>query len=111
METKRMRGTLAVLTLSAMLAFAPVVHGDPGAGRITMADLEQGFWVCDYLGTTRGAYGAPMELCGAIYDELKARKFENDFERLFDWWREHKTVEHGKLEAGGARSQILPSRF
>ena len=112
METKRLHGTVSGLALAAMLAFAPIAHGaDRGTRTITMADLEQGFWACDYLGTTRGVHGAPMELCGAIYDELKARKFGNDYDQLVEWWRSNKVVEHGKLEAAGASSQILPSRF
>jgi hypothetical protein len=70
------------------------------------ADLEEAFWKCDYTATTVGMGATPVDLCSAVYDELKARKFDGDFERLLDWWRQSKPAEHARQAAGTDRSQV-----
>ncbi len=61
--------------------------------------LEQAFWNCDYVATTRGVGAVPMAACSAIYTELKNQKFGGDFAEMLGWWRENKVVEHRRLEA------------
>ena len=71
-------------------------------------NLEEAFWVCDYLATTRGTSATSTETCAAIYDELKARKFDGDFDKLLAWWQANKGVAHQKLaEADSASGSIV----
>jgi hypothetical protein len=67
------------------------------------ADLEEAFWICDYTATTVGMGATPIGLCSAVYDELKARKFNGDFEQLLYWWRQNKPAEHARQAAGTSR--------
>jgi len=60
------------------------------------ADLEQTFWVCDYVATTQGINATPNE-CIDAYEQVKNTMFGGDFERMLDWWRQHKPVEHANL--------------
>lgn len=64
-----------------------------------IAELEKGFWVCDYIGTTRGVEGPHGVTCGANYEELKQTKFGGDFEKLLAWWRLNKIAQHKALES------------
>ncbi len=64
-----------------------------------IAELEKGFWVCDYLGTTRGTEGSHGVECGANYEELKQTKFGGDFDALVQWWRVNKAAQHAALES------------
>jgi hypothetical protein len=78
---------------------SPVSH--TSAIALSKADLEEAFWVCDYVGTTRGLDAAPGELCAALYSELKSTKFGGDFEQLLAWWQQNKAAEHAKLAGRG----------
>ena len=61
-------------------------------------DLEQAFWACDYIATTRGVHAAPVELCSAVTNEFKQQKFGGDFLHLLEWWRQNKLVKHMQLD-------------
>ena len=71
--------------------------GNVSAAKI--AELEKGFWVCDYIGTTRGTEGSYGVTCGANFEELKQTKFGGDFEALLQWWRVNKAAQHAALES------------
>ena len=73
---------------------APTEVSAPGT-----TSLEQSFWACDYVATTRGTSAAPAEFCAAIYDEIKATKFDGDFDKLLVWWQANKDVAHEELAA------------
>jgi hypothetical protein len=64
-----------------------------------VTELEKGFWVCDYLGTTRGIEGPHAVTCGANFEELKQTKFGGDFEMLVTWWRLNKVAQHKALKS------------
>jgi hypothetical protein len=88
------------LVLGAANAYCDTGQGPFLEARIVAlgaADLEKAFWICDHAATTDGVDATPVDICGAVYDELKARKFEGDFERLLAWWRQNKPAEHGRL--------------
>jgi len=104
METKRAHRKLFSFASSAVLMFALASYsgGGQGAETFPVADLEQGFWVCDYVATTRGVHATPIELCSTIMDQLQTSKFGGDYEALLGWWRENKPAEHQKLEAAQA---------
>jgi hypothetical protein len=64
----------------------------------TLADVEDAFWVCDYMATIGKA--DQVTTCAAVYDALKARKFGGDFDKLLLWWEQNKVAQHAKLDAG-----------
>lgn len=66
-----------------------------------LADLEEAFWSCDYVATTRGVASADVVTCGAIYYVLKERKFDGDLDKLVSWWRQNKIAQHEKLALVG----------
>ncbi len=76
---------------------AAAVRSSDGATKI--AELEKQFWICDYIGTTRGIEGPHGVACGANYEELKQTKFGGDFEKLVTWWRLNKIAQHQALES------------
>jgi hypothetical protein len=78
-------------------AVQPAVASQPGV--VHIAQLEKGFWTCDYIATTHGVHAAPVATCSAITDELKNQKFGGDFAELLEWWRANKRAEHQKLQA------------
>ncbi|MGZ9057843.1 MAG: hypothetical protein ACXW14_01220 [Burkholderiaceae bacterium] len=67
-----------------------------------IAELEKGFWVCDYLGTTRGTEGPNGVTCGANLQKLKQTKFDGDFDALVEWWSVNKATQHKALESVGS---------
>ena len=74
----------------------------PATGAVlSAAELEEAFWVCDYVATTRGLDATPTELCGMLYVELKETKFGGDFGLLLAWWQQNKAAEHRKLASRG----------
>ena len=68
---------------------------------VSTAELEEAFWVCDYVATTRGIDATPTERCRALYAELKDTKFGGDFGLLLAWWQQNKAAEHKKLASRG----------
>ena len=78
-------------------AAAAVARSSDSASKI--AELEKGFWICDYIGTTRGIEGPHGVTCGANFEELKQTKFGGDFEALVQWWRVNKAAQHNALES------------
>ncbi|MBI2315940.1 MAG: hypothetical protein HYU75_02620 [Betaproteobacteria bacterium] len=69
---------------------------------VGLADLEEAFWVCDYTAATRGTAGSDISVCTAVYEAVKERKFEGDFDKLLDWWRQNKAARHDALAAADA---------
>ena len=67
-----------------------------------IAELEKGFWICDYLSTTRGLEGTYAIGCGVNFEDLKATKFGGDFEKFFAWWRLNKAAQQAALESAGS---------
>jgi hypothetical protein len=73
---------------------------------VTRAELEGAFWICDYAASTRGVTATPVELCGAVYEQLKNTRFGGDFLQLLVWWRENKLLEHQRLAAQDRSSRL-----
>jgi hypothetical protein len=97
---------LCAFALSASV-YAPASTAEQPQGqsevlRTTIAsmqvnDLEKAFWICDYGATYRGIDSMPVELCSAVYDALRERKFGGDFDGLLSWWRENKLMQHSAI--------------
>ena len=64
---------------------------------LTGAELEQAFWICDYVATTRGMDATPIDTCVAVTDQLKMQRFGGNFDGMLAWWRQNRLAEHGKL--------------
>ncbi|MGZ5090254.1 MAG: hypothetical protein ACXWCY_31710 [Burkholderiales bacterium] len=63
------------------------------------ADLEQAFWACDFVGTTYGVDAAPVAFCSEVTAALQEQKFDGDFGRLLEWWKQNKPTQHARLES------------
>ena len=83
----------------AGLAAEEAAVGRSSDGANNIAQLERQFWVCDYLGTTRGIEGLHSVTCNANYEALKQTKFGGDFEKLVAWWRLNKIAQHRVRES------------
>ena len=84
---------------TALEAAAGVAANKGNDSAAKIAELEKGFWVCDYIGTTRGVEGPHGVTCGANFEELKQTKFGGDFDALVQWWRVNKAAQHAALES------------
>ena len=106
------RTLLVGALIATVVFFQPSAHATPNAASAEevavtqpavsaarIAELEKGFWICDYLGTTRGTEGPHGVTCGANFEEIKQAKFGGDFEQLVAWWRLHKAAQHKALES------------
>ena len=82
---------------SASAEEAAIARSADSATKI--AELEKKFWICDYIGTTRGVEGLLAVTCGANFEGLKQTKFSGDFEKLVTWWRLNKIAQHQALES------------
>jgi hypothetical protein len=87
-------------------AEAPAAASTPTTSGIDLAQLEDIFWTCDYVATTQGVLATPARECAAATRELRQVKFGGSFQRLLEWWREHKPAEHGKRRAAHNDSQL-----
>ena len=67
------------------------------AAMLELRDLEQTFWRCDYTATRFGMHATPYAACSAVTQELMRRKFDGDFEKLLQWWRQNKQAQHALL--------------
>jgi hypothetical protein len=70
--------------------------------------LEDAFWACDYIATTRGTDHAPGEICAAVYEEVKATKFGGSFEELVAWWQVNKAGAHARIAASTTAAFVEP---
>jgi hypothetical protein len=87
---------LAATTLAlALLGAACAVHAtSPDLSRLDSAQLEDLFWDCDVHATHEAMSPGDGALCATIGDALKERRFDGDFLRMLDWWRDAKAAEH-----------------
>jgi hypothetical protein len=100
-----LRAAACAIALAAMYGAGAVAEdvGEPSELRqasvsaASIENVERAFWVCDYIGTTRGVDFAPVDVCVAATEELKMRKFKGDVEAMFEWWAENKPAAHGYL--------------
>ena len=104
MSRGRVAALVTALIVGAGCAHAPQGSAPPAAEPPApapsvapdLATLEDIFWTCDYLATTRGVDSTPMRECAHATRELRRAKFDNSFNRMLDWWREHKPAEHDR---------------
>jgi hypothetical protein len=61
--------------------------------------LEDAFWLCDYVGSTRSVDTGTAIACSTITGELQTKRFAGDFHAMLAWWRANKPARHEALEA------------
>src|SRR5687768_15212130 len=76
----KMLKAMAIVTASASIALTVGnARADQSRGEsllvrflsISLVDLEDAFWRCDYQATTRGGAGSQITLCVEVYEALK----------------------------------------
>ena len=83
---------------------------EPQAAVLSVADLEQAFWICDYIATEKGVNATPVDVCSKVTEDLKNEKFHGDFEDLTNWWRQHKLAVHQSLREQERMNQPAANR-
>ena len=102
--TKTFFCAVAAVLLSACAHAPEAPPPQPPLGEL--AQLEELFWDCDYVATTRGIDSTPFRECAYVTRELRRLKFDNSFNRLVEWWRANKPEEHGKRRARADESAL-----
>jgi hypothetical protein len=117
-NTLRDRGVLGFAAIVFVAAFACNPAGAASAQRLETArvaeprgasaraaDLEEVFWACDHAATAGMVDPDERAICAAVTEELKTDRFSGDFERMLDWWRANRALEHQRLDGvpGGVR--------
>jgi len=69
-------------------------------------DLERAFWLCDYSATRKGVDLGTALACSEITENLKATKFNDDFESMLAWWERNKATEHAQFELTGDADMV-----
>ena len=93
----------------ALLLPAAVLSGCAGAPRSeapaadapapsATAELENAFWACDYVATTRGVQATPVAACRHATESLKREKFGGSFPAMLEWWRLNKVARHREMQ-------------
>lgn len=84
------------LSIAALcLAASGLGHANP-VPSLSDEALEARFWACDVASTHTVLSAAEGAQCVRWQDELKARRFDGDFERLLVWWRANKAEQHAR---------------
>lgn len=62
------------------------------------AELENAFWACDYIATTRGVLATPAAACRHATESLKHEKFGGSHRAMLEWWRANKVARHREMQ-------------
>jgi hypothetical protein len=92
-----MNATQAVALLSLALSLGSV-HAQstqtstPFPKHLTTTDLKRVFLACDKASSTARLALHDAVQCSMVYEELKARAFDGDYDKLLAWWRAHRSA-------------------
>ena len=90
------------------VAAAPEAQPVTPMGRsVSVAQLEQAFWICDHAATKGMIDSGSAVICGGVTDALKNRKFRGDFDRMVTWWRQNKPAQHNALDTGDCKNALI----
>jgi hypothetical protein len=82
------RAALAAATAAAFALAGAAQAAEPRLPELTVADLKTIYLACDRA-AMRGLLGAgEAARCSVVYEDLKARAFDGNFEKLLAWSRE-----------------------
>jgi hypothetical protein len=90
--------TIAAAAISVLaLACAAAVAAEPRLPHLSVGDLKTLFLACDRV-SMQGLMGAAdAAQCSIVYEDLKARAFDGDFEKLLAWSREQHRLRQAAL--------------
>ena len=108
-SNRSLRAMVSVTSTALMLAIglagvsAQEVQKSPTAaavlGKSNLVELEDTFWICDWSSTQSRLDATQITACAAVAEELKARRFGGEFEKLIAWWQKNKAAAHERLNA------------
>ena len=97
----------ALLVAASLVAAAAPAAAQAGIGtELRMAELEKAFWACDHAATVGRIDSGTASTCSVLYETLKQRKFNSDFNAMLAWWRQHKQAAHLALEEAAHRHAL-----
>jgi hypothetical protein len=91
---------LAGVGLHAQAAFANVDEtptGNAPVEALSMDELKDVFWTCDYAATRYGMDLPEGAYCVQVTERLKSEYFDGYHEEMLRWWLDNRTVQHARL--------------
>jgi hypothetical protein len=80
----------SVLVLAALTTSALAAHDDdPQLMGLTSDELKSAYLLCEHAAMRTRLDTAQVMQCSVIYEALKRRAFDGDFEKLLAWFRSH----------------------
>lgn len=61
---------------------------------VPLAEVEKGYWDCDYAVNQGRLDFGDAEYCSKLYERLKKEKFNSDFDQFLRWWKANKEREN-----------------
>lgn len=95
---RRRTATVFACTLAAALA-VPLAHSRPLSEQINSASIEELkalYLACDRASTAEALTRADVKMCSTIYEALKHRAFDGDFDKLLAWSRANPSPRRGE---------------
>ena len=97
----------ALLVAASLVAAAAPARAQAGIGaELRMAELEKAFWACDHAATVGCIDSGTASTCSVLYENLKQRKFNSDFNAMLAWWQQHKETEHLALQTRAREADV-----
>lgn len=87
------------ILLIALIVYSYSAYSGNDNTDLSMSQLESRWWQCDYMSTQTIMSFSDAAYCSAIFEELKSRKFDGDFSKFIDWWKENKDAQHKILSS------------
>ncbi len=93
----RRTATVFACTLTAALA-VPLAHGSPLSEQLksaTIEELKTLYLACDSASTAQALTRSDVMMCSTVYEALKRRAFDGDFDKLLAWSRANPSPRSG----------------
>ncbi len=82
------------LTIPLIIISFSVYPAEKELNKFSIIELEQRWWTCDYNSTLSMLGTEDAAACSGIFEELKFRKFDNNYSKFMDWWKANKDSEY-----------------
>lgn len=88
-RTPNARCRLAALLVCALTPLGAVAQAAPAAlQELTVEQLKRVYLACDRASLEGRPVASEIALCSIVYEELKRRAFDGDFDKLLAWSRQ-----------------------
>jgi hypothetical protein len=87
---------MKTILFSLLLVSANIMAQDNKLTDVPLSTVEVEYWNCDYAASTGLLGFSEAAACSAIFEDIKARKFNGNFQEFMKWWNENKQKEHKK---------------